>query len=116
MTLTVSVPLRPVCHHPGCNQPPHTVGGLGETADWCVSHLADIQTIRAKLIARANAMPHRGSPIIERPLGVIVTRPVVTCGTNAGYHRHRRRHEPACADCLSAHVKDGSGRKAGYAA
>lgn len=59
MTLTVSVPLRPVCHHPGCNQPPHTIGGLGEAADWCVSHLADIQTIRAAVYAKALAADGR---------------------------------------------------------
>lgn len=25
------------------------------------------------------------------------------CGTNAGYHRHRRRGDPACESCLTAH-------------
>lgn len=30
-------------------------------------------------------------------------RPPVACGTDSGYFRHRRRHEPMCPDCLEAH-------------
>lgn len=90
MTLTTSVPLRPVCRHPGCNQPPH--GGSGEPGEWCPTHLQRIQAIRVAVHQRAMQNNHRGG-----------MHPPTECGTEKGYVRHRRKREDTCADCVLAH-------------
>src|SRR5690606_9161462 len=35
------------------------------------------------------------------------------CGTDAGYHRHRRRGEDACKSCLAAHAERERQRRVG---
>lgn len=35
----------------------------------------------------------------------------VDCGTNAGYRRHHRKHEPACTACKTAHAEYEYARK-----
>ena len=39
-------------------------------------------------------------------MGIIPERrsPRVACGTDRGYHRHKRRQEPACDACRTAHT------------
>jgi hypothetical protein len=38
---------------------------------------------------------------------VTVTRTAAQCGTDSGYHAHRRRGEATCADCRAAHSAAG---------
>lgn len=39
-------------------------------------------------------------------MGIIPERrsPRVACGTDRGYHRHKRQQEPACDACRNAHT------------
>lgn len=41
-----------------------------------------------------------GQPKVKRSPSVI--RAVAECGTRAGYNKHRRDGEPACAECKAA--------------
>jgi hypothetical protein len=34
------------------------------------------------------------------------------CGTTAAYQRHRRRHEPACAECTAANTATSAAKRA----
>lgn len=38
-------------------------------------------------------------------MGYQPPRKEIACGTDPGYHLHRRRKEPACGDCREAHAK-----------
>jgi len=47
------------------------------------------------------------------PIARVVSRaPVATCGTDAGYQRHRADGEPACPDCCAAHAAVNASRRA----
>ena len=40
-------------------------------------------------------------------MGIIPERrsPRAACGTDRGYHRHKRRQEPSCDACRNAHIE-----------
>ena len=51
----------------------------------------------------------------DDPLGRKV-RGLATCGTDGGYKRHMRRHEPTCPACKAAHAAVESARVEGISA
>lgn len=52
------------------------------------------------------------TPRERRPYQRAARRPqTAACGTDAGYHRHRRRMESACWDCTNAHAEKQRDRK-----
>lgn len=57
--------------------------------------------LRCERIARGQERESR--PKVARSIST--ARPVAQCGTRAGYNKHRRDGEPACAECKAAQNK-----------
>jgi hypothetical protein len=54
--------------------------------------------------------------VVPRPQPPVTPAPVVLCGTNPGYRRHRRRGEWPCSPCRKAHAAYQLSLKRGRAA
>lgn len=84
-----------------CNQCPHTSACLdmamknNERGVWGGTTEQERQTIRRQ---RSMALGH-GKPGPRH--GV---RGTAQCGTDSGYHRHRRNGQPICDDCREGHA------------
>lgn len=46
-----------------------------------------------------------GEPKVKQIRSASPARAVAICGTRAGYNKHRRDGEPACAECKAAQSK-----------